>query len=235
MTDAYPTQIINPSRNCNTFLQTSTLQSTSTTLNKSYSFQSLRTVKGNIIANGDGNFTVLNMYDGSPLKLNVGDIILRIVISNATYAQPVSQSTPYFDTTYNNYTQPWNYDGNSSYVPQMTFLLTKIPTYNPGVSTPALSQVNTELNNPLVSYSWTPNITGTPLPLNSPFNHTSTGPLYSATYPPNCCSIPVTYQNAVQLGGGYQWIVCNILNLSMSSGIAGINVSFLVLNPTVVE
>lgn len=234
MTDAYPTQIINPSRNSNTFLQTSTLQSTSTTLSKTYSFQSLRTVKGNIIANGDGNFTVLNMYDGSPLKLNVGDIILGIAISNATYAQPVTESTPYFDTTYNNYTQPWNYDGNSSYIPQMTFLLTKSPTYNPGVSTPALSQVNTDVNKPLISYSWTPNTTGIPLPLNNPFNHTSTGPLYSATYPPNACNIPVTYQNAVGLGG-YQWIVCNIVNLSMSSGIAGINVSFLVLNPTVVE
>ena len=237
MTDV---QIINPTRNCNTTLQSSTLQSSNTTLNKNYSFQSLRTVKGNIIANcietgGTGVFTVMNMYDGTPIKLNYGDIVLGIVISNASFQQPVSEATEFFNPTYNNYAQPWNFNGDIQKTPQMRFLLTQKPIYQVGVSTPKISEYFpnssiTDYNNPISNnYSWTPNMTGNPISLNSPFNHTNTGPLYSAEFPPSGCNIPITYQNAIT-SVDYQWITCEINNLYIRQNVAGINVNFLILN-----
>jgi hypothetical protein len=245
MSDIYSTQIVNPTRNSNTTLQISTLQSTNTILNKNYSFQSIRTIKGNIIANcistgGNGIFTVLNMYDGTPIRLNYGDIVLRIVISNASNQQPLSEATEFFNPSYNNYTQPWNFDGNPAHTPKITFLLTQQPTYHPGVNTPKISGVFYEPNvndyniPKSISYSWTPNMNGTPIQLNSPFNHTNTGPLYLAEFPPNGCSIPVTYQNSIGVEN-YQWLTCTIENLSMNTGVAGINVNLLVLNPTSIQ
>jgi hypothetical protein len=242
MTDIHPTQIVNPIRNSNTTLQSSTLQSSNTSLNKNYSFQSLRTVKGNIIANcidtaGNGVFTVLNMYDGTPIKLNYGDIVIGIVISNASNPQPDSAATEFFNPTYNNYAQPWAFNGYEPQTPKMTFLLTQQPIYNVGVSTPTISQVFpyasiTDYNNPIQTpFSWTPNMSGTPIPLNSPFNNASTGPLYFAEFPPNGCSIPVIYQNCVGVGN-YQWLTCEVVSLGMNGRIAGINVNLLILNPT---
>ena len=245
MTDVNSTQIVNPSRNSNTTLQSSTLQSTNTTLNKNYSFQSLRTVKANIIANtretsGNGVFTVMNMYDGTPIKLNYGDIVVGIVISNASFQQPVSAATEFFNPTYNNYAQPFVFNGFPPQTPQMTFLLTKKPIYHVSVSTPKISEYfpNAAINdyNDHVSrnYSWTPDISGLPIALNSPFNHANTGPLYFAQFPPNGCSIPVTYQNAVT-SVDYQWLTCNINNLGMNGSLAGFNFNFLILNPSSVQ
>jgi len=229
MTDIHPTQIVNTTRNSNTTLQSSTLQSAKS-LSKSYSFQSLRTVKGNVIVDvnsGESNFTVLNMYDGSPLKLNFGDIILGIVISNATFAQSITEATEFFDPTYNKYPQPWASSGS------MIFYLCQLPTFNPGVKTPGLSNNDAYIHPLLISYSWTPNMKGNPIPLNISFDNSNTGPLYNANFPPNSQNIPLVYENSVD--SNYQWITCNCTNLGMSGGVAGINITLLILNPLTVE
>jgi hypothetical protein len=236
MTDLHATQIVNPQRNSNTILQNSTLQSNSNALSKCYSFQTFRTIKGNVVIDinsGLSNFTVLNMYDGSPLKLSTGDIVLGIVISNATYVQPITAATEFFDPTYNKYPQPWSFNGYPPQTPGLTFLLTQKPQYNPGVNIPKITEIDSTAPNQTISYNWTPNVSGNPTPLNTPFNNASTGPLEFATYPPNGCNIPVTYLNSVD--SYYQWITCNSVNLGMNGGVAAINVTFLILNPLSVE
>lgn len=179
------------------------------------------------------NFAVLNMYDGSPLKLSTGDILLSIVISNASYVQPNSAATEFFDPTYNKYPQPWVFNGYPPQTPNLKFLLTKKPIYTAGVTTPKITDINPYLPLQLISYNWIPDLTGIPIYLNNNFNNSNTGPLQFAQYPPNGCNIPITYQNAI--GSYYQWITCNSINLGMNGGVAALNVTLMVLNPLSVE
>jgi len=134
MTDVHSTQIVNPTRNSNTTLQSSTLQSSNTTLNKNYSFPALRTVKGSVVLdnyNGNSNIStpLINEYDGSPISFYPTDIITSISIynGNTSFVYPNTYTQTFFgykfpipfvnggnlqlaitpEPVYNNMTQSW--------------------------------------------------------------------------------------------------------------------------------
>jgi hypothetical protein len=134
MTDIHSTQTVNPTRNSNTTLQSSSLQSSNTTLNKNYSFPSLRTVKGNVVLNNynaNRNITtpLINEYDGSPISFYPTDIITSISIynGNTSFVYPNTYTQTFFgykfpipfvnggdlqlaitpEPVYNNMTQSW--------------------------------------------------------------------------------------------------------------------------------
>lgn len=71
--------ITNRQRNANTVLQNTTLESCNPELNKVFSTNSLRIVKG--VANPTGGY-LTNEYDNSIISLNSNDIVLAITIAN---------------------------------------------------------------------------------------------------------------------------------------------------------
>jgi hypothetical protein len=128
MTDVHSTQIVNITRNSNTTLQGSTLQSSNTTLNKNYNFQSLRTVKGiSILPNANGsssiNTSLINEYDWSPISLYPGDIIMSISIynGNTSFKYPNSYTQTLFG---NKFPIPFINGGN------LKLAITPEPVYN---------------------------------------------------------------------------------------------------------
>lgn len=231
MTDAYPTQIINPSRSSNTLLQTSTLQSNNT-LAKNYSFQTIRTVKGRaVLSNNNGNSEIniplTNEYDGSPIELYPGDIIMSISIYNGNEA--FTYPNVYTQTLYKNkYPIPFL---NGGY---LTLSVTPPPTYNyqskswiPDIST------TTDLCS-LYLYSLSSYSTnGTTAPLSY-----NTSPLY------NSAIGSISNNSLTSYTGASRWLTCRFQYMSSPiiqsftqqtlSSIA-INVTLLILNPTTVE
>jgi hypothetical protein len=225
MTDAY---IINPSRNSNTFLQTSTLQ-TNGTLSKNYSFQTIRTVKGRaVLLNTDGNSNInvplINEYDGSPIQLYPGDIIMSISIYNGN--EPFSYPNIYTQTLYKNkYPIPFL---NGGY---FTLSVTPPPTYNyqsknwiPDTST------STDLCS-LYLYSLSSFSTnGVTAPLSY-----NTRPLY------NSAVGSITNNSLTSYNGSSRWLTCKFQYMStpiiqsftqQTLSSVSINVTLLILNPS---
>ena len=120
---------INPLRNSNTTLQSSTFQGSNTNLNKNYSCQSLRTIKGsvildnNIIGNSNINTSLINEYDNSPISLYPDDIITCISIynGNTSFLYPNKYTKTLFG---NKFPIPFINGGN------LTLAVTPEPVYN---------------------------------------------------------------------------------------------------------
>ena len=230
MTDAYSTQIINPTRNSNTLLQTSTLQS-NRALSKNYSFQSLRTVKGTaVLSNTNGNSEIniplTNEYDGSPIQLYAGDIIMSISIYNGNEA--FSYPNVYTQTLYKNkYPIPFL---NGGY---LTLSVTPPPTYNYRTKTwiPDVSSVSDLCSLYLYSLSsFSSNGTTAPLSYN-------TSPLYNSTIG------SIGNNSLTSYNGNSRWLTCRFQYMSSPIiqsftgqilSTVSVNVSLLILNPTIV-
>ena len=202
MTDV---QIINPTRNCNTTLQSSTLQSSNTTLNKNYSFQSLRTVKGNaVLDNYNGNSSIdcplTNEYDGSPICLYPGDIITSISVYNGN----VSFLYP---NTYS-----WSLYGNKYPIPFLRFgdlslAITPEPQYN-YISQTWISNMSNVTN--LFS-----NLNLFNLSVHGGFNNTiytpvsyNTRPLYNSTIG------SINNNSTSSYSGNCRWLTCMFRGMS---------------------
>jgi hypothetical protein len=96
----YPTIISNPQRNANTSVQASTLMGGN--LAQVFDIQALRTIKGRVVALGSGaaaNSVVINEYDGSPVTLYPGDIVVSLSVSNGN-ATPDGSAIPYAPTQF---------------------------------------------------------------------------------------------------------------------------------------
>jgi hypothetical protein len=108
MTDLYSPIILNPQRNANTTLQSSTLESANS-LNKVFDIQAVRTIKGRVFFPGSSpygylyswrggvtqNAVVVNEYDRSPVNFNPGDIVVSVVATNGNYKDISGYPNPY--------------------------------------------------------------------------------------------------------------------------------------------
>lgn len=219
---------INAHRNSNTFLQTSTLQSNST-LAKNYSFQSIRTVKGRaVLSNTDGNSSIdlplTNEYDGSPIQLYPGDIIMSISIYNGNEA--FTYPNVYTQTLYKNkYPIPFL---NGGY---LTLSITPPPTYN------------------YITKSWIPDTsTYTDLcslylySLSSFSSNGTTAPVSYNTVPLYNSAIGSIGNNSLtSYSGASRWLTCRFQYMSnpiiqpftqQTLLSVAINVTLLILNPS---
>ena len=87
-------------RNSNTLVQGSTIISNNGTLNQSLDFQTLRTVKAQLIfpltGLASGNLVLTNEYDNSATSFKPGDIIIAMTLANASTSYPgTSFPTPF--------------------------------------------------------------------------------------------------------------------------------------------
>jgi hypothetical protein len=229
MTDVYSPEIVNSQRNSNTSLQSSTLQSSKGPLNTMFNLQSLRTVKGRVslIADGGyGYYSVINLYDLSPVKFNNGDIIISLAVSNGSNTFNFVENAG-ADYPYQQWPQPLLYS-------TIQFYLGTAPTYIPGITYPTPNNSS----GTLIGAQWSPN----PQSLNSAntltntFNTAGLGNFFN---PPTPLTIPILIKNCIGsvnnsnsscYSGSYQWLNCYAG--SGQSGVnPGINVTILVLNP----
>jgi len=226
MSDVYSSIIVNKQHNSNTTLQASSLQSTKGPLNTMFNLQGLRTVRGrvdmfpnlDIFFDTKANilFPVINTYDGSPIKLNQGDIILSLTVSNGNKVD-----------TNNNIANtggiylPTGWPRQSSNV--VTFCLGKKPS-NAGISNyqewiPKPSDFTQQF--PITDIFSTVNLIG----------------FGNQNYPPSPQNIALLYNNTIGAinnnnttcySGEYQWLNC-YLNIGFYFP-ESLNVTLLVLN-----
>jgi hypothetical protein len=217
MANLFPPTIVNSYRNSNTVLQATTLESSNGPLNNMFNLQTLRTVKGRVDLTGtlpvSSTFVVINEYDGSPVKLNSGDIILALTLANGNPALPNSVQT-------NSQSYPNPFSAGT-----VQFELATAPTYSPG--TGLWSPSNTAIDRAITSAitlttSLGSTLTSQTSALSPLIFNTQVGGLNSG----------VSSQS-----GSYNWLNCiassvNITALTSGSQTPSINVTLLVLNPT---
>jgi hypothetical protein len=229
MTDIYSPGVFNTQHNSNTTIQGSTLQSTKGPLNTMFNLQGLRTVKGRISLVDNQNiltcYTVTNLYDLSPIKLNCGDIILSLAVANGSNEFNFVESLG-SDNPQQNWPHPLLYSN-------IQFYLGTAPTYIPGLLYPTPGKSS----GALISQQWIPNpqVLNSANTLTNTFSTSVLGDIYS---PPTPHTIPILINNcigSINNGGNscytgvYQWLNC--LVYSGQSGIdPSINVTLLVLN-----
>jgi hypothetical protein len=195
---------INPVRNSNTTLQSSTLQSSNTPLNKNYSFQSLRTVKGsvvldnNIIGDSNINTPLINQYDNSPLSLYPDDIITGISVynGNVSFLYPNRYTKTLFG---NKFPVPFINGGN------LTLAVTPEPVYN-NISQSWIPNTNNitelcSLNLRNLSVFDSSGYLSTPISYN-------TAPLYKNTIG------SINNNSTSSYSGNCRWVTCIFTNLT---------------------
>lgn len=217
MANLFPPTIVNSYRNSNTVLQATTLESSNGPLNTMFNLQTLRTVKGRVNFTGtlpvSSIFTVVNEYDGSPVKFNSGDIILALTFANGTPALPNSVQT-------NSQSYPNPFSAGT-----VQFELSTAPTYSPatGLWTPTNTAIDRNI---------TPAITLTTA-LGSTLT-TQTSALGTLNY---FCQVGAVNSGVSSQSGSYDWLNCiasgvNITAVTSGAQTPAINVTLLVLNPT---
>lgn len=244
MTDLYTTQFHNPQRNSNTSLQSSTLQSANN-LSKIYSLQSVRTIKGiayfpidttnfQIYDPITATVPVINEYDGSPIKFDAGDVIISASIANGSQAYATNNN--------NGYPNPF-IDGT------IQFKLSQIPIFNSMTTGYWSFPVGIPPYFNQISGNWIANTSGTPQPINTPFNLTSLGAALPSS--PVSQNLSIIYNNSVGsvnnttdslYSGGYQWLNCSSNNMRntqefglffTAKQVPAINITLMVLNSLV--
>lgn len=223
MSDLYSPAILNPQRNTNTTLQSSTLESNSA-LHKVFDIQAVRTIKGRVFFPGSNpygflynwsgitqNAVVVNEYDKSPVYFNNGDIVLSVVAYNGNYKDISGIPNPY------NYPSPFT-DGT------IQLYYSEIPTYNPRYQL------------------WTPSPYIDPLTL--PLDVTSFG-----SYVQGAITTPISQSMSLATnsacgssnnetsgcyGGQYQWLSCYGRNITCPYYNAGTDLSLSSFTPYVV-
>jgi hypothetical protein len=232
MTDIYSTQILNSTRNSNTIIQGSTLQSSKGSLNTMFNLQGLRTIKGRITFGNspDPNWlVVVNFYDSSPVKLNSGDIVISLALANGTKSNDANYNEGLFnDQPLQQWALPIRYN--------IQFYLGTTPTYisidgtksNRWIPNPQVINSANTLTGVIDTQHLSSYISDVPSP--KTFNILINNCIGSINNSGNSC-----------YGGLYQWLNCYILgwngNMVDFRNIIqydpSINVTLLVLNQNV--
>ena len=226
---------INPQRTSNTTLQGSTLESTKGPLNTMFNLQGLRTVKARVnlplyITSISGIFCVFNEYDNSPVKLYNGDIVLAVIASNGnpTYSSiadvPSSMQNSYILNSNRSY--PINYQSGS----YITFLVGEKPSYNYPNWTANLNNLYT-LTNIFNLYS----LMASGAYVSQPNVKCQAGFIGLST---NNAIGSFSNNNTTCYSGNSRWLYCNVANIRPYSNTPfypGVNITLIILNPSVAQ